>query len=353
MQVKPSRLAEDIQAQPKSLACVLEQQRGNGQSLLLRAASLLRAAERILITGIGASMFASIALENFLCSRGIDAVVVEAGEMLHYRHKAYRNAVVIIVSRSGESIEITRLLLALKGRFPIIGVVNEPGSMLSREADVSLHIGSLCDEMVAIQTYTGTLLALRLLGSAVVNELDVAMAEAEAGLPAFSQLVASCFAELHQWDSFLEADTIVHLLGRGPSCASASEGALLLNEIAKAPAVGMPAASFRHGPVELVDPRFRGLIFAPFGCTRELNVALAQDLVRFGGRVRIIGPSQPDVSDLEWLRTPAVPETVAPLFEIIPVQVAALRLAQLRGIPAGSFRYAPQVARDEAVFTSA
>lgn len=353
MQVKPSRLAEDIQAQPKSLACVLEQQRGNGLSPLLRAASLLRAAERILITGIGASMFASIALENFLCSRGIDAVVVEAAEMLHYRHNAYRNAAIIMVSRSGESIEITRLLLALKGRFPIVGVVNEPASVLSREADVSLHIGSLCDEMVAIQTYTGTLLALRLLGSAVVNELDVVLAEAEAILPAFSHFVTSCFADIHQWDSFLEADTIVHLLGRGPSCASASEGALLLNEIAKAPAVGMPAASFRHGPVELVDPGFRGLIFAPSGCTRELNVALARDLVRFGGRVRIVGPSQPNVSDLEWLRTPAVPEMVAPLFEIIPVQVAALRLAQLRCIPAGSFRYAPQVARDEAVFTSA
>jgi glucosamine--fructose-6-phosphate aminotransferase (isomerizing) len=352
MQVNPSRIAEDIQAQPKSLACVLEQQRGSGLSPLLRAAALLRKANRVLITGIGASMFASIALENFLCSRGIDAIVIEAAEMLHYRHSAYRDAVVVMVSRSGESIEITKLLLALKGRLPIIGVLNEPASALCRQADVSLYVGSLSDETVAIQTYTGTLLTLRLLGSAVVNELDGALAETEAILPVFSHFVSNCFADLQKWNSFLEADTIVHLLARGPSCASAMEGSLLFNEIAKAPAVGMPAASFRHGPVELVDPSFRGLIFAPSGRTRELNLALAQDLTRFGGRIRVIGPSQPDVHGLEWLPTPTVVEMSAPLFEIIPVQIAALRLAQLRGIPVGSFRYAPQVARDEAVFHS-
>jgi glutamine---fructose-6-phosphate transaminase (isomerizing) len=38
------------------------------------------------------------------------------------------------------------------------------------------------------------------------------------------------------------------------------------------------------------------------------------------------------------------------LVEIIPVQVAALRMAELRNIPPGSFRYTPQVAVDEESF---
>jgi glucosamine--fructose-6-phosphate aminotransferase (isomerizing) len=38
---------------------------------------------------------------------------------------------------------------------------------------------------------------------------------------------------------------------------------------------------------------------------------------------------------------------LAPLLEIVPVQVAAMRLAELRGIVLGSFRYAAQVTRDE------
>jgi hypothetical protein len=39
---------------------------------------------------------------------------------------------------------------------------------------------------------------------------------------------------------------------------------------------------------------------------------------------------------------------LAPLLEIIPVQIAAVRLAQSRGLTVGRMRFAPQVARDEA-----
>jgi glucosamine--fructose-6-phosphate aminotransferase (isomerizing) len=38
------------------------------------------------------------------------------------------------------------------------------------------------------------------------------------------------------------------------------------------------------------------------------------------------------------------------MFEIVPVQVAALRMAELKGIYPGSFRFAPRVAVDEANF---
>jgi fructoselysine-6-P-deglycase FrlB-like protein len=62
----------------------------------MEAASLLRSANVVVITGIGGSMFASIPLEYFLCSRGISAVTVEAAELLHYRGNAYRDAVVIL-----------------------------------------------------------------------------------------------------------------------------------------------------------------------------------------------------------------------------------------------------------------
>jgi glucosamine--fructose-6-phosphate aminotransferase (isomerizing) len=55
---------------------------------------------------------------------------------------------------------------------------------------------------------------------------------------------------------------------------------------------------------------------------------------------------------MDWCDLPSVSEALAPLFEIVPVQVAALRMAQLRGIPEGSLRYAPQVTKDEASFTT-
>ena len=350
MQIKMSQLAHNILAQPDSLSCVLQQQCGEGLASLLQAASLLRSGRRVLITGIGASMFASIPLEYFLCACGIDAVAIEAAELLHYREHAFRDAIAVVVSRSGESVEIAKLLAILKGRQPIIGITNEPGSLLSQSADINLHVGSLPDEMVAIQTYTGTLLTLHLLANAVTNNLDAAKNEIETLRPEFLQVVNTSLDEQSKWDAFLEIGSPVYLLARGPSYASALEGALLFNEIAKVPAVGLLAASFRHGPVELVDHNFRGMIFAPQGRTRDLNIALGRDLAHFGGSVCMIGPSQEPLPGMQWRNILPVPDTLAPLFEIVPVQVAALRMAQLRGIPAGSFRYTPQVATDEASF---
>ena len=131
--------------------------------------------------------------------------------------------------------------------------------------------------------------------------------------------------------------------------ASAHEGALLLHETAKAQAVAMACAAFRHGPTEMVDEGFCGVVFAPNGRTQELNRMLAVDLQRFGGRVRVIGPQS--VAGLDCIVTPDLPDTLAPLFEVIPLQCAALRLAEMRKVPIGEFRYTPMVTTDETSFT--
>jgi glutamine---fructose-6-phosphate transaminase (isomerizing) len=344
------RMMEKIRSQPRSLAGVLEHQCGEGATAIARAAKLLRSGRQVVITGMGASLFAALPLESYLCGLGINAVAIEAGELLHYRHRAYSEAVVVTVSRSGESIEIAKLLAILKGRQPVIGISNQPESLLSREADIAISIGSSQDDIVALQTYTGTLLTLYLLGKAVEDLLFDAKAEIEGLLPSFSEVVDRSLKNLAEWDAFLQTGSPVYLLARGPSCASAMEGALLFNEVAKFPAVAMAAASFRHGPAEVVDSSFRGLIFAPRGHTRDLNVALARDLARLGGQIRLVGPAATEATGLTTIETPSVPEMLAPLWEVVPIQAAALRQAGLRGIVPGSFRFVPPVALDEASF---
>lgn len=341
------RLVLDIRGQPASLARVLDRQEGAGSVCLREAAALLRKSKRIVITGIGASLNAAIPLENLLCSRGIAACIVEAGELLHFRTAACQDATVAVISRSGESIEIAMLLEALRGRVPIVGVTHEPDSRLAREADLALVVGSLPDEFVAIQSYTGTLLALYLLGMEMLGQLEAGRREAQELLPGLAAWTDAQLQALRAWDGFLASDSLVHLLGRGPSCATAWEGALLFAEVAKVPAIAMAAASFRHGPVEVVDRSFRGFIFVPSGKTRDLNISLAADVQRLGGSVRLIGPEGPDRHGLPWINTPSCADVLAPLVEIVPIQVAALRLAELRGIAPGSFRHISQVTRDE------
>jgi glucosamine--fructose-6-phosphate aminotransferase (isomerizing) len=348
-----TRLEQDIYGQPLSQAGVLEHQRGTGRKALEEAAALLKSRRQVVITAMGGSLWAAIPLEYYLNAHGIPAVAVEAAELLHYRRRLCEGAAVLMVSRSGESVEIVKLLDALRGQSPVVGVTNETDSTLARQADICIQVHSLPDEIVAIQSYTGSVLALMLLGTAAAGEFDSAAQQSEAALSHLPEMIARADAASPEWNDFLGSGGPVYLLGRGPSYGSAMEGSLLFHETAKGPALGMAAASFRHGPVEAVDNKFRAIVFAPEGKTRSLNLALAREILRLGGLVKVIGPSGEDAGMVPGIVTPAVPEMWAPLIEIVPVQFAAMRLAALRGLPIGVFRHSGQVTRDETTFSLA
>jgi glutamine---fructose-6-phosphate transaminase (isomerizing) len=346
----PPRLARDIENQAASLQRALTYHAAAGHDSLVKAGRLLGAVRRCMIIGIGASLNASIPLEMLLCRHGFDATAVEAGEWLHFRPGPFRNTAFVLISRSGESIEIVKAIEAIGGRAPLIGVTNVPASRLGRTADVVLDLHSLLDEMVAVQTYSATLATLHLLGMAALDRLDAGHRELEPLVPALADLIGRQLAELAAWDAFLQPNSTVYALGRGYGSGSATQASLLFHEVAKAYAVSMPVASFRHGPIEGVDTRFRALVLAPQGPTQALNVALAADIQRFGGQVRVIGPRLPEATIVPWIETPELDAPLAPLFDVVPLQCAALRLAQLRGIRIGSFRFTPPVALDEAAF---
>ena len=61
-----SNLARNILSQPQSLHSVLQHQCGDGAAALAQAADLLGSGRRVLITGMGASLIASIPFEYFL-----------------------------------------------------------------------------------------------------------------------------------------------------------------------------------------------------------------------------------------------------------------------------------------------
>jgi glutamine---fructose-6-phosphate transaminase (isomerizing) len=81
---------------------------------------------------------------------------------------------------------------------------------------------------------------------------------------------------------------------------------------------------------------------------------LADDLFSAGARVRWIGPPT-DVGDtrghapslVPW---PKIAPALAPLFEIVPLQAAAYRLALWRDITPGDFRFVTEVTASESGF---
>ena len=261
--------------------------------------------------------------------------------------------VAILISRSGASVETLELAAHLSRQdIPFLAVTNVANSPLTTKAHATLSVGSSPDEMIAVQTYTGTLLALLLLVQQLTAPDSAPLADQFlALLPVFRQHIDESLEASAQSQDFFSGPDPLYLLGRGSALASLSGGALLFHETAKAAVIAMSSGQFRHGPVEVVTPGFRAIVLGSPAATRSLDWQLAQDLHSMGAGVRWLGPTAGNSLALlaPW---PAadLPPMLLPIFDIIPLQIAAYRLALWRDLRPGSFRYAPEVTDSETGF---
>ena len=348
-------LLENILNQANALGEIAEYQFGSGRVALERAATILQSKKRIVLSGMGASSFACIPFQYLLAQRGFQVTCVESSELLYFLSSFFdEDTAVVLVSRSGESVEVKKLLPMLRETgAAVLGVVNVKESSLSSQADQAIVVHSPADQLVAIQTYTGTLATFALLQAAVVGELEQARDELEQTIDLLTGLLPEWVHASEGWSGFLQGTAPLYLLGRGAALGAVAEGVLLMHETAKAPAVGMSVAQFRHGPVEVVDREFRGIVIGTQAATEELDTALGEDLTKMGGQVRSIGlvANGSRARALCAWPTP-VPERFAPIFETIPLQIAAYRKAELNGIRPGDFRWAPAVTSSETGFSA-
>ena len=351
-------MLENIFAQPASHRALLELHAGPERATLQACAERIRKAPgRVIFSGMGASFFSALPAVSRLEQQGYAVQAIESAELLHYGSASLRRGDVgVLISRSGGSIEVLRLAEKMReAGMTLAGVTNVPDSSLERMTDLTLRIGSQADELIAVQTYTGTALTLLLLAEQAIAGDFAQLSEAcIAALPSLAAHIEESFRGSEFWQDLLIGEGALYLLGRGPALASAQEGALLMHETAKTAAVGMSSGQFRHGPVEIVSREFRAIVFGTPPLTRAIDRSLADDLQRMGAKVRWIGPSDERdgcgdraASLVPW---PDVPPMLAPIFDIVPLQVAAYRLAQWRGITPGDFRYASEITSAESGF---
>lgn len=341
---------EYIVGQPNALRAVAAYHFGPGREALHHAAALMNESKQIIFSGMGASLFACIPAQYMFVERGIPTSVVESSELLYFLSGMLEpNTTLVLVSRSGESIEVTKLLPILRQRrCRVIAVVNAAGSTLANQANETILINSPAEGYVAIQAYTSTVAVLCMLAAACSGEIDHARTGLDRAIEAAESMAASNAAA--QEKPPFERGTL-YLLGRGPSLASVYGGALLMHEMARMPAIGMSSAQFRHGPVEVVSKEFQAIVFGSQPETAEIDLRLAEDLAGVSKCVRWIGPlaSGSKVDGLSFW-PPDFPPRYAPLLEILPVQILAFRLAEAGGIQAGQFRFAAPVTLSETGF---
>ena len=349
-------MLENILGQVRSLEGVLDQHTGAAQRDLVACGRLIaQASGTLIVTGMGASFFAALPAVQVFEKHGVRVRHAESAELLHYGEGSWkREDVALLISRSGGSIEVLELARKMKRTGTrLIAVTNLPDSKLAELADETLFIGSAPDELIAVQTYTGTVLALLLLAEQAVTLGGNLATQTAATLPLLDDLIDRSLERSETWQTFFTGAEPLYLLGRGSSLATIAEGALLFHETAKAATVAMSSGQFRHGPVEVVSADFRALIVGSSAPTASLDWKLASDLRAMNASVRWIGPMPKGEKDgvlplLEW--PTSIPPALSPIFDMIPLQVAAYRTALWRGVQPGDFRYASEVTANESGF---
>jgi len=346
--VTETRLLQDILKQPLQLAASLSHMLGAGKPSLDAAVVVLRAGRPVIITGIGASWHAGMVIQAELRGCGIPALLMDASELLHFG-EVWRGATVVMLSRSGKSTEIVQLVDKCRSRSAtIISITNQVDSPLAQGSDIVLYTNTDFDHAVSVSTYSsialaGALLAFEATGHsapAIQDELLRALEGAAAAIPEWRQTI-----DRSGWLGEGNSDT--YFLARGASMASCHEARLLWEEAAKKPATALSSGGFRHGPQEIVREGLRIGIWIDAERMRNQDLELARDLKRLGARVLTIGQRLKDTCSDCVLRLPPIAAHWQFLIEIIPIQIAAERLAVACGEDPDSFRLCSYIVEDE------
>jgi glucosamine--fructose-6-phosphate aminotransferase (isomerizing) len=261
---------------------------------------------------------------------------VEATELLYGDGAGLRDATALIyVSQSGASGEVAPVLERLTPGTPVLGLTNDEHSRLAQRADFVLPLLAGDEQTVASKTYVNTLALLWLLAARWAEAPDgaVALAAAQARV---ADLLARGEAVARHWiDRLGTAQTLV-FLGGGAQAVTARQCAMMAMEWLKVPVLSFSVGAFRHGPLEIVEPGLGVVVFAPPGPAQESTVRLADELEGYGATVlrvacgHTLGLDEP--GEAETLNA-----ELAPLVDVVPVQLFVEALARERGLP-GEFR---------------
>ena len=345
--IDPMTYLSDILEQPRVLHSLIDRYRTQNLLASLTQDVSINRYQQVVLTGMGSSFYGLFPTWLYLNQCGVPAIHIEASELIHYGLEMLNDkTLLVIVSQSGESIEIQRLIQAVGDGVTIVSVTNSQDNTLANHSHIALCTDAGTEVPVATKTYTSGLGLLHLLARSLTGNL--LSRDYKDLLYVADQMTAL----LKNWQDWLEP-LAIHLqsasfysfLGRGPAIASAMVGALILREAARLNSVGLSGGQFRHGPMEAVSPSTGMILFSSPGRTAELSQRLAADIASHEGRVVLVGQSA--ALPVVGLALPAVDEFLSPIIEIVVAQLLAARFAENAGIVPGEFRWAGKVIQAE------
>ena len=328
-----SWLESELQEQPAALARLIERQSDRAR----RVAQIFARedVQYVLIASRGSS--SNVArYAQYLLGRAHRVPVMFATPSLYTIYEQpprLDGAAVIGISQSGASPDVSSVLAEARrqGR-PTVALTNAPDSPLARNADAVLPLEAGEERAVAAtKTYINSLGAVAMLFAAA----DGPVAEGElARMPErLADQIALSLETAPPLDEYA-GSVGATVVARGVNYGTAFEIALKIRELSGLVVEAYSPADLMHGPIAAIRPGWPVIVVAPTGPARPSVEDLVLPLRERGARIVAVS----DVAAvLRRAQTrlplvPRVPEWLSPLTAVVPGQLTALRLAQLRGL---------------------
>ena len=308
---------------------------------------------KVIFTGMGSSLNASIPASIYLSSYNIDSFCLESSELLHYADGLLdKNTLLIAVSQSGESAEVVKLINKNRKNIGnIVACTNNKESSISKNADLVLDMYAGIEETASTKTYINSVALLYLISCAITSTLKIEKFEQFYKTADFIECMINQGREKVKIISkvFLKCQNI-SIIARGPSVSAASQGALMLKETARLYAESISAGQFRHGPLEITGVGHGAIILVHSGKTSDLNLKLAKEIAEFGSEVLIITDMKSDLDEIKKIFTYKInniTEYIAPMLQIIPLELISLISTENKGLLDEGYSRIEKVTTDE------
>ena len=344
----------EIARQPASLRKVAGYYRsGEGSSLMANAADTIRSKRKLIITGMGTSLYAPYLIKNELAGTVPSCEIIDAGELLHFGLKDFHgDEALCALSQSGESAETKRVVQASKGTLPIVSVVNDISSSMATHSDLVLPLLAGDEASISTKTYTNTLAVLLLLSTYlaggepedVINRLYDTSHIMEKNL-------ASAHTLAIQAADYFSGLANLHVIARGSDLVTARQLALILKEGAGIFTEALSAGLFRHGPIELAGNGYSAVFIVSRDNKPELTEKLAEETAVMGSRILIISDTDRELSpSAENVMHVHIPNSVPRYFPLLCapfIEYFVNETAKKKGKEAGVFRHATKITSKE------
>lgn len=248
-------LLKNIFEQPSELKRVLDDLSGPKLEQVRQISYMMQIANEIVLTSMGSAFYSLMPMyEELRSQRKCKVVLEETANLIQHPERINKNALYIMMSRSGESREVADFSKYLKeNNCCSIAITMTPDSTMAKNCSYMLHDIASYDAIVCIKAYSSMALCGLFCASMIgrKEEDTVLISRLHQAFDWMMKEKENISAKMKEIPYFENTDSF-YMLSRGFGINMMRSGSLWTEETAKTLSNVMSIDNFYHGPMEII-----------------------------------------------------------------------------------------------------